>query len=38
MTDGNPAIEVSTEARTLLAAALAEGGGARYIRVRVGHG
>ncbi len=38
MTESSPAIDVSAEARALLAAALADGGGARYIRVRVGHG
>ena len=38
MTDSSPTIDVSAEARALLAAALADGGGARYIRVRVGRG
>ena len=38
MADSSPDIDVSAEARALLAAALADGGGARYIRVRVGHG
>jgi len=38
MTDSSPAIDVSAEARALLAAALADCGGAWYIRVRVGHG
>lgn len=38
MTESSPAIHVSTEAGALLAAALADGGGARYIRIRVGRG
>jgi hypothetical protein len=38
MIDSEPLIDVSAEASTLLAAALAESGSARYIRVRVGRG
>ncbi len=37
MTDKSPAIEVSAEARALLASALAKGA-AEYIRIRVGRG
>ncbi len=36
--DQTVAIEVSTEARALLATALAESGTAKYIRIRVGRG
>jgi hypothetical protein len=36
--DQSPAIEISAEARALIAAALARAGTAEYVRIRVGRG
>jgi hypothetical protein len=37
-TTTNPEIEVTEKARAALAEALRQGGGARYVRIRVGRG
>ncbi len=38
VTDASPPIDVTAEARALIAAALGQAGTARYVRIRVGRG